>query len=109
MVGDARTLGLRLRSDSRTASFRLDRLCQRDDAGVSEGAIVTIPITSFHIPFLFLTDHPLSPFLPHPIQAPSPVVTTKNARMNGSIPHITPSAIHRKNNTSLALLTRHLI
>ena len=56
MVGDARAPVLRLQGDSRTASFRLDRLCQRDDAGVSEGAIVTIPITSFHIPLLLLTD-----------------------------------------------------
>lgn len=89
MVGDARALGLRLGGDSRTASFRLGRLCQRDDAAVSEGALSQF----WSPPFTFLSG-PLSPFFHPRSKAPSPVITKKRPHESQHSSHL--SAIRRK-------------
>lgn len=102
MVGDVRALGLRLGGDSRTASFRLGRLCQRDDAAVSEGALSQF----WSPPFTFLSD-PLSPFFHPRSKAPSPVITKKRPHESQHSSHL-PLGDPSENNTSLAHLTRRI-
>lgn len=88
MDGDARAPSLRLEGDSRTASFRLGRLCQRDDDWRVRGASSQFGHLLSH------SSDPLSPFSFS--QSRRYHLSSQNARMNRSIPHIPPSAIRRK-------------